>query len=186
MKVTKRQLEAMIRESVNQQVGTLNEEELEELLGGLKGLAGAAGAGFKKAGQAVAGVAQRAGNAVAGAAQTAGNAVAGAARGAGRAVSGAADRATGAIQGAAAGAAGAVKGAYQAGEQKSAIQAVDKGIKSTVAAADKAIQMAGTDQNLINALDNIKGIVAHAGEQMKNDKLAEGKASGPVRKKKTK
>jgi predicted house-cleaning noncanonical NTP pyrophosphatase (MazG superfamily) len=45
MKVNKKQLEAMIRESVEEEISNLNEEELDELLGGLKGLAGAAGIG---------------------------------------------------------------------------------------------------------------------------------------------
>ena len=156
MKVNKKQLEAMIRESVEEEISNLNEEELDELLGGLKGLAGGAGAGLKRAGQAVAGGARRAGGAIAGAARGA----------------------AGAVAGAASGAAGAVKGAYQAGERNSLIQGLNKSIQNTVAVADKAIQAAGGDQNLINALDQVKQIVAHAGEQMKTEKLAEALKEG--------
>jgi hypothetical protein len=156
MKVNKKQLEAMIRESVEEEISNLNEEELDELLGGLKGLAGAAGAGLKRAGQAAAGAAQKAGTAAAGAV-----------RGAGQAVAGVAGQA-----------AGAVKGAYQAGERNSLIQGLNKSIQNTVAVADKAIQSAGGDQNLINALDQVKQIVAHAGEQMKTEKLAEALKEG--------
>lgn len=156
MKVNKKQLEALIRESVEEGINSLNEEELDELLGGLKGLAGGAGAGLKRAGQAVAGGAQKVGGAIAGAARGA----------------------AGAVAGAASGAAGAVKGAYQAGERTSLIQGLNKSIRNTVAAADKAIQAAGGDQNLINSLDQVKQIVAHAGEQMKNEKLAESLNEG--------
>jgi hypothetical protein len=104
---------------------------------------------------------------VAGAAQKAGTAAAGAVRGAGQAVAGVAGQA-----------AGAVKGAYQAGERNSLIQGLNKSIQNTVAVADKAIQSAGGDQNLINALDQVKQIVAHAGEQMKTEKLAEALKEG--------
>jgi hypothetical protein len=114
------------------------------------------GAGLKRAGQAAAGAAQKAGTAAAGAV-----------RGAGQAVAGVAGQA-----------AGAVKGAYQAGERNSLIQGLNKSIQNTVAVADKAIQSAGGDQNLINALDQVKQIVAHAGEQMKTEKLAEALKEG--------
>ena len=149
MKVTKRQLEALIRESVNEQVSNLNEEELEELLGGLKGMFGAAGAGIKKGAQA-------AGSAVGGAAQRAGSAVTGAAQRAGSAVSGAAQRAGTAVQGAAAGAAGAVKGAYQAGEKQSAFNNVKKSIQNVGATVDKALQAVGSDPTDQSMLQGIK------------------------------
>ena len=138
MKVTKSQLEALIRESVNEQVSNLNEEELEELLGGLKGMFGAAGAGIKKGAQAV-------GSAVGGAAQRAGSAVTGAARTAGSAVTGAAQRAGSAVTGAAAGAAGAVKGAYQAGEATAALGNVKKAIQAVGTTVDKALQTVKAD-----------------------------------------
>lgn len=134
MKVTKSQLEALIRESVNEQVSNLNEEELEELLGGLKGMFGAAGAGIKKGAQAVGGAAQRAGSAVQGAAQRAGSAV-----------TGAAQRAGSAVTGAAAGAAGAVKGAYQAGEATAALGNVKKAIQAVGTTVDKALQTVKAD-----------------------------------------
>lgn len=78
MKVSKKQLEAMIRESVEEEITSLNEEELDELLGGLKGLVGGAGAGLKRAGQAVAGRATQAADTVKGAATQAAGAVKGA------------------------------------------------------------------------------------------------------------
>lgn len=151
MKVSKKQLEGMIRESVEEEISNLNEAELDELLGGLKGLMGGAGAGLKRAGQAVSSRANKVGSAVAGAA-----------RGAGQALAGAASNA-----------AGAVKGAYQSGEKASSVQTLNKSIQSTIAAADKALQNAGGDQNFINAVDQVKQIIAHAGEQMKIEKLAE-------------
>lgn len=137
MKVNKKQLEALIRESVEEEISNLNEEELDELLGGLRGLAGSAGAGLKRAAGAV-------GGAVGGVAKGAMNAVGGAVRNA----------------------AGAVQGAYQAGEAGAAVQNVGKGIQAAIAAADKAIKNAGQDQNLVNKIDNVKGILAHAGEQL--------------------
>lgn len=151
MKVNKKQLEALIKESVEEQISNLNEEELDELLGGLKSLAQGAGAGLKRAGQAVASGASKVGSAIAGAAQDVGTGIAGTATKA----------------------AGAVKGAYQAGERSSLIQNLNKSIANTVALADKAIQSAGGDNNLINALDQVKQVVAHAGEQMKTEKLVE-------------
>lgn len=151
MKVNKKQLEALIRESVEEEISNLNEEELDELLGGLKGLAQGAGAGLKRAGQALATGAGNVGTAIAGAAKRAGSGISNAATKAG----------------------GAVKGAYQAGERTSLIQNLNKSIQNTVAVADKALQAAGGDQNLINALDQVKQIVAHAGEQMKTEKLVE-------------
>lgn len=140
MKVNKKQLESMIRESVEEGIGNLNEEELDELLGGLKGLAGAAGAGLKRAGQAAAGAAQKAGTAAAGAV-----------RGAGQAVAGVAGQA-----------AGAVKGAYQAGEKQSAIAAVKKGIQNVVSTIDQALQKVGNDPNAQHDLENVKAAVTSA------------------------
>lgn len=160
MKVNKKQLETMIRESVHEEISNLNEEELDELLGGLKGLAGGAASG------------------IAAGARKAGGAIAGAARGVGNAIAGGAQRASSAVSGAASGAVGAVKGAYQAGERNSLVQSLNKSIQNTVAVADKAIQAAGGDQNLINALDQVKQIVSHAGEQMKTEKLAEALKEG--------
>jgi hypothetical protein len=78
MRVNKSQLEAMIRESVKEEIGNLNEEELQELLGGLRGLAGGAANAAKRAGGAIAGAARGAGQAVAGAASNAAGAVKGA------------------------------------------------------------------------------------------------------------
>lgn len=73
MKVTKAQLEEMIKECVQQEVGNLDEEQMQELLGGLRGLAGGLGQGVKsaagKAAGAVAGVAGKAAGAVRGAYQ---------------------------------------------------------------------------------------------------------------------
>lgn len=42
MKVKKSDIERMVRESINEELETLTEEELQELLGGLKGMFGAA------------------------------------------------------------------------------------------------------------------------------------------------
>lgn len=149
MKVKKSDIERMVRESINEELETLTEEELQELLGGLKGMFGAAKQGVQKAGQAVAGVAKQGVQAVTGAAQQAGQAVAGAA---GKA-------------------AGAVKGAYQAGETQSAMQSVSKGIQSAIAQVDKAIPtVAKTDQNAAHTLGNVK-----AGLQTAADALTEGK-----------
>lgn len=131
MKVNKKQLEAMIRESVEEEISNLNEEELDELLGGLKGLAGGAGAGLKRAGQAVAGGARRAGGAIAGAARGA----------------------AGAVAGAASGAAGAVKGAYQAGEKKSALAAINKALTNALGVVDQAVQKMGNDPDAQELVD---------------------------------
>lgn len=164
MKVKKSDIERMVRESINEELETLTEEELQELLGGLKGMFGAAKQGVQKAGQAVAGAAkqgvQKAGQAVAGAAKQGVQAVTGAAQQAGQAVAGAAGKA-----------AGAVKGAYQAGETQSAMQSVSKGIQSAIAQVDKAIPtVAKTDQNAAHTLDNVK-----VGLQTAADALKEGK-----------
>ena len=149
MKVAKAQIEQMVRESIREELETLTEEELQELLGGLKGLFGAAGQGISKGAQAVKGAAQQAGQAVKGAAQQAGQAVAGAA---GKA-------------------AGAVKGAYQAGETKSAMQTVSTSIQKAITAVDKAIPtVSKTDANAAHTLDNVK-----AGLQTAADALKEGK-----------
>jgi hypothetical protein len=140
MRVNKNQLEALIRESVQEEIESLNEEELQELLGGLKGLAGGA-----------ANVARRAGSAVAGAGRAAGAAVGGAARKAG-----------GAVAGAAGAAAGAVKGAYQEGEKQQAISTVKKSIQGVVTAIDQAMQKIGNDPNMQNDLENVKAAVTSA------------------------
>lgn len=145
MKIKKSQLESLIKEAVEAQVGPLNEEELEELFGGLKNLFGT---GAK---------------AVAGQAAKAGSAIKGAAVGAGQAVAGQAARAGQAIQGAAAGAAGAVKGAYQAGEKTAAMQSVKKSIQSVVTAVDQALQKVSGDQNATHDLENVKAAVSQAG-----------------------
>lgn len=140
MKVTKTQLEAMVLEAVQAEVKTLNEEELAELLGGLKGM-------FQAGAKGVASGAQKAAGAVAGAANQAAGAVKGAAQQVGGAVKGAAQQA-----------AGAVKGAYQQGETQAAVQNVSKGIQNMIATVDKAIQTTGkTDPNLAHTLDNVKG-----------------------------
>ena len=78
MKVNKKQLEALIRESVQEEISNLNEEELDELLGGLRGLAGGAVDAARKAGGAIAGVARNAGTAVSGQVGKAADAVKGA------------------------------------------------------------------------------------------------------------
>lgn len=149
MKVKKSDIERMVQESINEELETLTEEELQELLGGLKGMFGAAKQGVQKAGQAVAGAAKQGVQAVTGAAKQAGQAVAGAA---GKA-------------------AGAVQGAYQAGETQSAMQSVSKGIQSAIAQVDKAIPtVSKTDQNAAHTLDNVK-----AGLQSAADALTEGK-----------
>ena len=128
MKVNKKQLEALIRESVEEEISNLNEEELDELLGGLKGLAQGAGAGLKRAGQAVKGAASRAGSAVAGAA-----------RGVGGAVSGVAGQA-----------ASAVKGAYQHGEKTVSLQKAQTELQ-------KAIKLGVPQGELQPALQAIQG-----------------------------
>ena len=133
MKVNKKQLEALIRESVQEEISNLNEEELDELLGGLRGLAGGAASG------------------IAGAARKAGGAIAGAARNAGTAVSGQVGKA-----------AGAVKGAYQTGEKQSAIAAVKKGIQNVVTTIDQALQKVGNDPNAQHDLENVKAAVTSA------------------------
>ena len=144
MKVNKKQLEALIRESVQEEISNLNEEELDELLGGLRGLAGGAASG-------IAGAARKAGGAIAGAARNAGTAVSGAARNAGTAVSGQVGKA-----------AGAVKGAYQTGEKQSAIAAVKKGIQNVVTTIDQALQKVGNDPNAQHDLENVKAAVTSA------------------------
>ncbi len=149
MKVKRSEIEQLVRESIHEELENLSEEELQELLGGLKGMFGAAGQGIKQGAQRVAGAAQAVGQKVAGAAQQAGQAVAGAA---GKA-------------------AGAVKGAYQAGETTSAMQNVSKGIQSAIASVDKAIPtVSKTDPNAAHTLDNVK-----AGLQSAADALTEGK-----------
>jgi hypothetical protein len=149
MRVKKSDIEQMVRESLKEEMQNLSEEEMQELLGGLKGLFGAAGQGIKQGAQKVAGVAQKAGQAVKGAAQQAGQAVAGAA---GKA-------------------AGAVQGAYQAGETSSAMQSVSKGIQNAIAQVDKAIPtVSKTDPNAAYTLDNVK-----AGLQSAAAALTEGK-----------
>jgi len=140
MKVTKNQLQALIRESVQEEIGNLNEEELQELLGGLRGLAGGASNLAKKAG----------------------GAVAGAARGVGAAASSAAKRAGGAVAGAAGAAAGAVKTAYQTGEKQAAISSVKKGIQGVVATIDQALQKVGNDPNAQHNLENVKAAITSA------------------------
>jgi hypothetical protein len=138
MKVSKKQLEALIRESVAEEIESLNEEELQELLGGLKNL-------FGTGAKAVQGAAQRAGTAVSGAAQKAGTA----------------------ISGAAGKAAGAVKTAYQTGETQAAKQSVEKSLNTTIQTIDKALQTVGTsDQNLAHVLDNVKAGVESAKDAM--------------------
>jgi hypothetical protein len=73
MKVTKNQLEKMIQECIQQEVENLDEEQMQELLGGLRGLAGGIGQGIKnvagKAASAVGGAAGKAAGAVRGAYQ---------------------------------------------------------------------------------------------------------------------
>ncbi|TXH08121.1 MAG: hypothetical protein E6R04_11160 [Spirochaetes bacterium] len=149
MKVKRSEIEQLVRESIHEELENLSEEELQELLGGLKGMFGAAGQGIKQGAQRVAGAAQAVGQKVAGAAQQAGQAVAGAA---GKA-------------------AGAVKGAYQAGETSSAMQSVSKGIQGAIATVDKAIPtVSKTDPNAAHTLNNVK-----AGLQSAADALTEGK-----------
>jgi hypothetical protein len=160
MKVKRSEVEQLVRESIHEELENLSEEELTELLGGLKGLFGAAGQGVKQGVQKVAGAAQQAGQAVRGAAQAAGQKVAGVAQQAGQAVAGAAGKVG-----------GAVKGAYQAGETSSAMQSVSKGIENAIASVDKAIPtVSKTDPNAAHTLDNVK-----AGLQSAADALTEGK-----------
>lgn len=156
IKVKKSQLEALIREAVQTQVSELNEEELEELLGGLKNLFGT---GAK---------------AVGGAAQRAGSAIGGAVKGAGQAVAGQAQRVGQAVSGAAAGAAGAVKGAYQAGEKTAAIQSVKQSIQGVVSTVDKALQKVISDPNATHDLENVRAAVSQAATA-----LAEAQAGKP-------
>jgi hypothetical protein len=138
----------MIRESVEEEITSLNEEELDELLGGLKGLVGGAGAGLKRAGQAVAGRATQAADTV----------------------KGAATQAAGAIKGAASQAAGAVKGAYQAGEKQAALNAVKKGIAGVITTIDQAIQKTGDDPNAQHDLENVKAAISTAQQALAESK----------------
>lgn len=152
MKVTKKQLEQLVREAVEAEVGQLNEEELDELLGGLKNVFGAGakavGGAAQKAGQAVQGVAQKA----AGAVQQAGQKVAGA------------------TQGAVQGAVGAVKNAYQSGEKQAAMNSVKQGLQKVVGTVDQALQKVGNDPNAQHDLENVKAAVSSAATA-----LAEGR-----------
>jgi hypothetical protein len=132
MKVNKKQLEALIKESVEEQISNLNEEELDELLGGLKGVAQGAGAGLKRAGQAVKGAAARAGSAVAGAA-----------RGVGGAVSGVAGQA-----------ASAVKGAYQHGEKTASLQKAQTELQKAIKLGVPQGELQPALQAIEDALDS--------------------------------
>lgn len=143
MKVNKKQLEALIKESVEEQIGNLNEEELDELLGGLKGLAQGAGAGLKRAGQAVKGATARAGSAVAGAV-----------KGAGQAVSGVAGQA-----------AGAVKGAYQHGEKTASLERAQTELQ-------KAIKLGVPQGELQPALQAIQGALESPQVTMSESKVS--------------
>jgi hypothetical protein len=159
MKVTKKQLENMIRESVEEEIGSLNEEELNELLGGLKNL-------FGTGAKAVQGAAQSAGKAVSGAAQTAGRAVSGAAQKAGTAISGVAGQA-----------AGAVKGAYQQGEKTSALSKVGKELQN-------AIANGATREEVLDAVNPIIRTIPKPASNVPNNPPAP-KAITPVKEHKT-
>lgn len=141
MKVTKKQLENLIRESVIEQIDSLNEEELNELLGGLKGLTQGAVQGAKAVGGAAYGKAKAA----------VGNAAA-------------------KVNTAATNAAGAVKGAYQAGEKQAALNAVKKGIAGVITTIDQAIQKTGDDANAQHDLENVKAAISNAQQALAESK----------------
>lgn len=155
MKVTKEQLEKMVLEAVQAEVGQLNEEELEELLGGLKGMFGAAGKGIAKGAQAV-------GSGIAKGVQAVGGAVKGAGQAVGQAIGGAAQKAGQAVSGAAQKAGAAVKGAYQAGETKAAVDNVKKTVQNVAAAVDKALPLVQSDPETSSMLQGLKTQVADA------------------------
>lgn len=148
MKVTKEQLEKIVLEAVQAEMSQLNEEELEELLGGLKGMFGGAAQGIARGASAV-------GGAVKGAAQGIGGAI----HGAGQAVVGQAQKAGQAIKGAA----GAVKGAYNVGELNSNLGKA----KDNLANVAKLIQQFGGDPSSINAMvKQVDDLVKIVGQEL--------------------
>lgn len=146
MKIKKTELESLIKEAlIAEAAGKLNEQELQELLGGLKGLFGAGAGAAKKAGKAVAGAA---------------NAGVGMVKKGVQAASGAVDKAASAASGAIGKAGQAVAGAYQQGEKQAAVGTVKKSIEKVISTVDAAMPKVASDPKTQHDLENVKAAVA--------------------------
>lgn len=136
-KVTKSEIVQMIKEAVEKETGqSLNEEELQELLGGLGNL-------FKGAGQGIASGARNVANVAKGAAGAVGNL--------GAQVGQAVGNKVGAVT-------GAVKATYQAGEQKAAVDNVQKSLNLAMSSIIKATNLLGSDPNNKTQVNNLMGM----------------------------